>query len=76
MFEVKNLPRGTKVRQAAFTQSRMFVLSEKGDVYVYKIQEHYPEKAELFAPRGAAQIKGELMVNEDPLKIKDIGFIK
>lgn len=53
MFEVNNLPKGTKVRQVAFTQSRMFVLSEKGDVYVYKIQEHYPEKAELFSARGA-----------------------
>jgi len=31
----------------------MFVLSEKGDVFVYKIKEHYPEKVELFGPRGA-----------------------
>lgn len=37
MFEVKTLPRGTRVRQVAFTQERMFVLSEKGDVYIYKV---------------------------------------
>jgi alpha-tubulin suppressor-like RCC1 family protein len=51
----------------------MFVLTEKGDVFVYKIKEHYPEKVELFGPRGAGQIKGELMVDDAPLKIKDIG---
>ena len=55
MAEITNLPRGTKVRQVAFTQTRMFVLSEKGDVYVYKIKEHYPTKEdmELFARRGS-----------------------
>ena len=37
MYEIQNLPKGTKVRQVAFTQSRMFVLSEKGEVFVYKI---------------------------------------
>jgi hypothetical protein len=54
MVEVTNLPKGTIVRQVAFTQTRMFVLSEKGDVFVYKIKEHYPDKVELFGPRGAA----------------------
>ena len=55
LFEVVNLPRGTKVRQVSFTQSRMFVLSEQGDVYVYKITEHLPTKEdmELFSARGA-----------------------
>lgn len=73
MEEIKNLPKGTKVRQVAFTQGRMFVLSEKGDVFVYKIKEHYPEKVELFSPRGAGQIRGELLVDDEPMKIKDIG---
>lgn len=45
--EVSNLPKGTKVRQVAFTQSRMFVLSESGDVFLYKINEHFPNKEEL-----------------------------
>ena len=37
IVEVTTLRRGTKVKQVAFTQSRMFVLSDKGEVFVYKI---------------------------------------
>ena len=78
LHEVQNLPRGTKVKQVAFTQSRMFVLSEKGEVFLYRIREHVPkrEDMELFGSKAASQIRGELMVNDDPIKIKDIGVIK
>lgn len=79
MVEVQNLPRGTKVRQVAFTQSRMFVLSEKGDVYLYKVEEHLPSRDEIaqFGKGGpASQIKGELMIYDAPIKIKGIGVIK
>ena len=56
----------------------MFVLTEKGEVYLYKILEHIPkrEDIELFGPRAAGQIKGELLVNDEAVKIKDIGLIK
>ena len=37
IVEVKNLPRGTKVRQVAFSQSRMFVLTERGEVFIYVV---------------------------------------
>lgn len=75
---MQNLPRGTKVKQVAFTQSRMFVLSEKGDVFLYRIRELVPkrEDIELFGSKASSQIKGELLVNEDAIKIKDIGVIK
>jgi len=79
MVEVTNLPRGTKVRQAAFTQSRMFVLSEKGEVYLYKVTEHLPDRAamEQFGRAGpASQIRGELMINDAPIKIKGIAPVK
>ena len=79
LVEVQNLPRGTKVRQVAFTQSRMFVLSEKGDVYLYKVKEHLPSREEIaqFGKVGpASQIKGELMIYDAPIKIKGIGVIK
>ena len=76
MEEITNLPKRTKVRQVSFTQSRMFVLTEKGDVFVYKIKEIYPEKVELFSPRGAGQIRGELMIEDAPMKIKDLSQIK
>jgi len=56
LHEVKNLPRGTKVQQVSFTQSRMFVLSEYGDVYMYKIVEHFPtrETNDVFGRYGQA----------------------
>ena len=56
----------------------MFVLSERGEVFVYKIKEHMPsrEDKELFSSRAAGQIRGELMINDAPIKIKDIGSIK
>jgi len=79
MVEVTNLPGGTKVRQVAFTQSRMFVLSEKGEVYLYKVTEHLPDRAamEQFGRAGpASQIRGELMINDAPIKIKGIAPVK
>jgi hypothetical protein len=53
-------------------------LSESGDVYLYKIVEHFPkrEEVDLFGQKAAGKIMGELMVNEDPIKIKDIGKVK
>jgi alpha-tubulin suppressor-like RCC1 family protein len=42
MTKVETLPKGTKVKQVAFTQSRMFVLSEKGELFLYKINEIVP----------------------------------
>lgn len=37
LIEVK-VPEG-KIRQASFTRQRLFVLTEKGNVYVFKIKE-------------------------------------
>ena len=79
LVEVTTLPRGTKVRQVAFTQSRMFVLSERGEVFVYIVEEHIPsrDQIESFGMGGAkSQIQGELMVFDTPRKVKDIPAIK
>ena len=78
MHKVDNLPPGTKVKQASFTQNRLFVLSESGDVYLYKVVEHFPkrEDIELFGAQARGQIRGELMANDAPVKIKDLGKIK
>ena len=56
----------------------MFVLSESGDVFLYKINEYFPQKEELgiYSNKSASQIKGELMINNEPVKIKDISQIK
>lgn len=37
IIEVKSIPGNPKIKQAAFTRQRMFVITEKGDVYVFKI---------------------------------------
>jgi hypothetical protein len=38
----EKIPGKPKIRQAAFTRQRMFVLTEKGQVYVFKINEIVP----------------------------------
>ena len=56
----------------------MFVLSESGEVFLYKINEYFPKKEDmgLLSGKDAQQIKGELMINELPIKIKDISNVK
>ena len=78
MHLVSNLPKNTKVSQVTFTQNRMFVLSEKGEVFLYKVMEHFPSKDEvsMMGMKAVPQIRGELMVNEDPIQIKDLGKVK
>ena len=53
----------------------MFVLSEAGDIYIYKIEESRSE-VDLFGRAAQPFMRGELMVLDAPLKIKDIGKIK
>lgn len=79
IVEVKNLPRGTKVRQVVFSQSRMFVLTERGEVFIYVVQEHLPKREDMLIygkNSPAAQVHGELMIFDAPKKVKDVGFIK
>lgn len=74
MVEITNLPKGTKVKQVSFTQNRMFVLSRDGKVYLYKIKQHFPkrEDLDLFGASAIPRISGELMINEEPILIKDL----
>lgn len=79
VVEVTNLPRGTKVKQVAFTQSRMFVLTERGEVFLYVVQEHLPKREDLqiYGKNSpAAQVRGELMIFDAPKKIKNLGNVK
>ena len=39
LVQVTNIPSGQKVKQVQFTNRRMFVLTELGNCYVYKIDE-------------------------------------
>ena len=66
-----------KVRQAAFTRQRMFVLTERGEVYVYKISEIVPS-VDLFDhfKKGLVSIEGELDSQQPPVLIKDLADVK
>jgi hypothetical protein len=37
LTEIITIPGKPKIKQAAFTRQRLFILTEKGDVYVIKI---------------------------------------
>lgn len=44
----QKLPGKPKVKQASFTRQRLFVLTEKGQVYVFKIIERMPQIDDMF----------------------------
>jgi len=52
----------------------MFVLTQKGEIYLYKINQIYPSREDmgLYGNRPGGQITGELLVNEEPILIKDL----
>lgn len=45
---------------------------------MYKINENFPTREELseLGPLATSRIKGELMIDEQPVCIKDVGSIK
>lgn len=56
----------------------MFVLSRDGKLYMYKITQHFPKREELdhFGASAIPKIKGELMINDPPVHIKDLPPVK
>ena len=73
-IEVTTLPKGTKVRQVAFTRRRMFVMSEDGKLFVYAINEIPPEPTDYFSKKRP-EFTGELLL-EKPLHVKEIPALK
>ena len=71
------LPGKPKVKQATFTRQRMFVLTEKGDVYVFKIEEKLPQLDDMFdhIKKGNPQIEAKLLL-DNPIHVKDLKNIK
>jgi len=55
----------------------MFVLSEDGKVFLYKIKEHFPSREEIsmLGTKSMPNIKGELLINDDPILVKDLGKV-
>jgi alpha-tubulin suppressor-like RCC1 family protein len=72
LIEVVTIPGKPAIKQVAFTRQRMFVLSEKGDVTVFKIEEVMPEKDHFSGKQEAMGI----IVLDKPMSVKDIKGIK
>jgi len=70
MQEVTTLPRGVKAKQVAFTIDRMFVVSEKGELYLFKIKIDTGERqaAQVFLSEKI-QIQAEVLMADGPKKI-------
>lgn len=61
LIEVNTIPGKPKIKQVAFTRQRMFVLTEKGQCYVFKIVEHMPKVEDIdHFNKGSLKIKADL----------------
>lgn len=71
-MHVTSLPKQAgRVRQVAFTEHRMFVLTEKGQLYAFRIDIQKTSTEErLFAPQKP-QYTGELFLDK-PIHVKDM----
>ena len=49
----------------------MFVITDKGQVFVFKIIEHAPDRHEMILTKSRPQFTGELLTNE-PILVKDL----
>jgi alpha-tubulin suppressor-like RCC1 family protein len=70
----QRIPGKPKIRQASFTRQRMFVLTEKGQVYVFKIVEkRSQEPKDLFdhIKNGASTPTAEIEF-DSPMLVKDL----
>lgn len=64
------------IKQASFTRQRMFVLTEKGEVFVFKIKEKMSEMdMEYYGGTRRLEISGEVDLS-NPLKVKGLQNIK
>lgn len=71
MQQVTTLPRGTKVKEVAFTDTKMFVLSTTGEVYIYNNQLQIPKRdaADIYTSANASKdngIIGQLSIQDAP----------
>jgi len=59
---VTSLPKGSKTRQVAFTRTRMFVLTEDGKLFVFKVIEKPVSLEDRMFARGKPRFTGELIL--------------
>ena len=53
----------------------MFVLTDKGELYVFKIIEHAPDRYDMILQSGKPQFTGELLIKE-PILVQNLPAIK
>jgi len=75
LVKVESLPKGTKVQQVAFTRQRMFVVTQDGKLFVFRIAEKAPSREERMFSKVKAQFTGELLI-DSPILVKDLAKIK
>ena len=54
------LPRNTKVKQVSFTRQRMFVVTQDGKLYVFRIDEKRGSRELEILSRKGPQFTGDL----------------
>ena len=47
LVKVTTLPKNAKIQQVSFTRQRMFVVTQDGKLYVFRIEEKAPTREEL-----------------------------
>lgn len=73
----EKIPGKPRVRQAAFTRQRLFVLTEEGQVFVFKIVERQQEAKDLFDHvRNANTPVTAEIDSAHPIHVKDLKEIK
>lgn len=76
LVKVSSLPKNSKVQQVSFTRQRMFVVTQDGKLYVYRIEEKAPSREDMmFSSITRAQFTGELLI-EEPIFVKDLPQLK
>ena len=76
LIKVTTLPRNAKVQQVSFTRQRMFVVTQDGKLYVFRIEEKAPSREDqMFSHITRASYTGELLINE-PIFVKDLPPLK
>ena len=75
LIQVTTLPRGAKVRSVTFTRTRMFVMTEDGRLFVFKVEETAMSKEDQMFARIRPEFTGELMI-ENPIHVKEVPKLK
>lgn len=60
LYQVDSFPKGTKISQVSFTRRRMFVVTQDGKLYVFRIDEKRGSRELEILSRKGPQFTGDL----------------